>query len=546
MIKKFKSDKPTFSLQQIVFQEIADIMNTALAMSETYNKEFQRSEIQQEVHDIIWNSEIPEGEVLHVLLYGSTGSGKSTAVFAEVFDILLAYPGSTALGVRRTYDQINDSIYPDVGEFTKRYQIPHSTVQKPPAYNLKNGSTFKMRSADSTAKGKTDKAEPLGGTKYTIAVLEEVDNIPEEYARTLPGRMRENKGCPVKVIFYLCNPPSQDHWVYKFFFVDNDPYDLKSNRRALHMPVEANSQFLPPGYIDNLYKDYKDYPQLFRRLVQGYFGPDIKGYPIYSKYFNKEIHVAGTEIWHNWNRNIPLILGFDFGFRRPAMVLCQDDYDTGQIRIYRAVMGDKILLDQFAKRELDRIERLFPGAVLECYIDPAGDTKDNQGRTTLTAKEILVGLGLRPKYRRHHVEYGINLIADYLSKSVPTREGSVPAILINPTGCDILVEGFQYGYCNEKEVSNDEIKPVKDGFYEHCQDCFRYVMVCIRKPATKQTRGQANRVYQGDGEWAPFKDGDELPMRQMQRRSSNGQRGGGLKSAISPASYGFSKKRRRR
>lgn len=477
-----------------MFDELASLIEANDRMSASFRQHFERTEIQQRVHDLIKYSEIPDGQVLHVLLYGSVGSGKTWCAFGEMAPILLDFPGATVLGARRTYNEIDDALYTPACNFLDRFNVPYRTNKKLTTLYLNNGSTFRMRSAEKTAVGTSDKADHLGGTEYSGAVLDEADEIPEEFAKTVAGRMRQKVGVTRKVIIYICNPPGKDHWLYQWFFVDNDPNDPKSRYRAVHMPVQANVAHVGQAYIDSIHGDYIDNPALYLRMVKGHFGPAVKGHPIFSQSFSQEIHVASTEIWRNWNRDLPLQRCWDFGWRRPAVVVFQDDTDTGQLRIFRSILGSKVLLDTFADRILHLLNKDFPGAKWEDYCDPAG--KQRTDRSRKTSIDILRGKGLRPKHRRTAVEYGLSIIGEQLGTFIPYKRGPVPALIVDPS-CKDLIDAFAYGYCEEKskteggtfqETAETPMKPVKDGYYEHLMDAFRYGIIFKRRP--NQGRGQ--------------------------------------------------------
>ncbi len=546
MFKTIRTDRFNITEEQLVLDELCDLLESTVRMATTYSQNFKRTAIQQHVWDVIESSELPPGEVIHILLYGSTGSGKSTAAFDVATETMLAFPGTYVLGARRTYVEIEDSIYTTFADHLDKYGVDYTTSKGKYTHYLNNGSRIRFRSAEKTAtRKKSDKADELGSTEYSLAIMEECDEIPEEFARTVSGRMRQATGVERKIIFYICNPPSKDHWIYRFFFEDpeNPPDDPASRKRAIHMPVEANREHVGEAYIRTLYADYADNPAYFQRLVKGHFGPTVKGFPIYGAHFRPAIHVADKAIRKNWNRDYPLQRSWDFGFRRPACIVFQDDIDTGQLRIFREFLGDRILLDPFADRALAQLHAEFPGARWEDFCDPAGDSADNQGRTKKTAVDILRGKGLHVKFQRTSVEYGINIIAEQLALLLPSRWGPQPAIIIDPS-CTITIEAFEFGYCNEKEVLNDAIRPAKDGYYEHLLDALRYGVIFKRRPSEGfKGKGQPSERY---GRYRSLGNVDEVlegGWREQRPVTDfiNNPRGSQTPTAHS---YGFSKRRK--
>lgn len=547
MIKSIRTQKALVSEKDVVFNELYEIIALSISMEKKFRARFEYTEIQKEVVRIIEESELRDGEVLHLLLFGSTGSGKSTVVNAIITDYMLRYPGLKALAARRTYSEIEDSTFSAFKDFWDRYEVQYTENKKNYIQRLANGSNIRHRSAEKTAQGKTDKAHHLGSTEYTMAVLEEVDEIPVEFSNTLPGRMRQKgTGCRIKVIFYVCNPPSELHWLWDFFFNDPtcDPDDPASRKRALHMPVEANVEHVGEGYIRQLYEAYADNPQLLQRLARGEFGPDVKGDPIFYKAFNRDVHVAKGSISKNWDKHIPLSLGIDFGFRRPAMVVLQDDPVLDQIRIYKAILGHNELLEPFLDKCFNILCREFPGAEFEIFCDAAGKTRHNQGLTKDTAVDVLRRRGFNPKFKTSDVAPGLNIIHNLLTKMTPTRYGPVPAILIDPDA-EYLIKGLEFGYCNDKQAPSGALKPVKDGIYEHPMDCLRYILMFKRKHEKNHSltseatrRGSWKRLGSAED------DPSELVERRGRRRKVNLDGSSRENRSVTAANYGFSKKRR--
>jgi phage terminase large subunit len=479
MFKQIKTTRYAISEADVLFDEIADVLEAAETMATGFRRNFIPTQRQQELEDLINYCEVPEDEALHILLYGSVGSAKSTTALWKLTEMMLDHPGATVLGARRTYSQIEDTIYAKAQEFFDKFDIPYNTNKKFTTIYLKNGSTYRMRSADRTAKSKDDKAADLLSTEFSGALLEEADEIPEEFVNTIPGRLRQKVGVRRKMIFYICNPPSTDHWIYHKFFVDNDPHSPKSRYRVFQMLVQDNVEHVGEGYIRDIHADWADNPALYLRMVKGLFGPSVKGYPIFQRHFKPLIHIADSAIHTRWNPNQPMYRCWDFGFLHPAIVVFQDDTVTGQIRVFEAILGEKELLDPFADRWLTHLNKLYPNADWLDPCDPSGKKRSDLSEKTAT--EILKSKGCRVVYKKTNIEYGLNIIAEQLSTMIPYRKGPVSAILIDPKA-ELMVHALQFGYCQEKDIPDDIVKPVKDGTYDHIMDAFRYGVIMCRRP----------------------------------------------------------------
>lgn len=407
-------------------------------------------------------------------------SGKSIGAYAYTIDCLTKYPGSRALGVRTTSTDIKDSIYGDCIKFLNRYGIPYTPNISDTTITLANGSVFRMRSDKALTDSHSDKSHALGSTSYNIVIFEEADSISQELAISMAGSMR-HPGKFRKVIFYLCNPPSKRHWLWKMFHESNDPYgDPTSRRRALYCAAEDNVQHVGTGYVEAMREDFGMNPNLAKRLGYGLPGADVKGTPYFAQDFVKSIHVS--EVPLVWNPAYPMQRGWDFGFEGMALVVLQADPDLNQIRVFRAILEQHSLIDPFCEKWLPILDKEFPGAIWEDYGDPAG--RQQTHRSSKTDFDVMKEHGLRPKYSMSGVAWGLSVI----SKLLRTFYKGRPKLFISPEA-ELLVEAFEGGYCNMKGVTDTEPRPKKDGVYDHIFDAFRYTVVCLRQPSIEYVKG---------------------------------------------------------
>lgn len=507
MIKSVRVDKFAPSRKELAYSEFADIIQKSVEMSEAFHRNLKRTERQQELHDIIMESEIPEGEPLVILCYGVTGSGKSFGCLAEMIGLQLEYPGLKALFARRTYVEIEDSVWPATTEFLDKFDIPFTKRVGAREIELGNRSRIRMRSAEPAARSKTNKVHGLGSTEYGVAFLEEVDEIQEEFLYTVFARMRQKvTGFNRPVILLACNPPSKQHWLYEYFFEDpeNNPYDPKSYKRVLKFERGDNESNVREGYGKGLAKVLKDDPLLLEAFEHGNFAPDKKGFPIFHKSFSEDLHVAKTSIHKSWNPDRPIFISVDFGFVGSA-ILCGQDYpELNQLRAYKSWHGKNELLRPFLNRVLPEIYEMFPGCRLECFCDPHGEAMNNQGVTDETAVKILKSMGLPPRYKYMSIERGLDVIQEAMTSWSPSKYGPVPGLLIDPQ-CELLIEALKMGYCNNKEAPKGKVDPVKDGVSDHQVDVLRYVMILKRRG---DNRGAGLDPATDHGRWKTVAAGD--------------------------------------
>ena len=489
--------------------ELRELMQTQMEQSAVYFKKFSwTNNKKQHAFKIFLKNPITKN-IQHFGLRGSIGSGKSIAAIAYFVEQMLTYPGVRILGMRRTHGQLIASLYEQIKGFNFEYCIPatykESKSSGPPQITYKNGSKWVFWSSESVVESTTtDTARGLGSQEYSGALLEEADMIHPEAINTVSQRLRQKSGVPVRLIAYVYNPPPTSHWVYKKFVTKVSVADeAKDDYHELQFTMEDNRQNLPEGFIESMYREYRNKPSVFKRMILGEHGPEVRGTPIYGEYFDRSIHIAKSSFIENWERRQlwkdgPLCLGFDFGFRHPALLVMQDvKIDTfQQIRILCGWLGDNVTLKPFAKYYLDEITRMFPMAEIECYGDPAGNQKDGRGVTSETAFDVLRSLGLNPKSKASDEGGGIDLIIELLTTLDKHKMlGLQPALIVDPSAAEVI-DMLEAGFTQDDNSRGGKLKPYDDDHYIHLADGLRYDIVhrrSLRKVRSTMGRQDANR-----------------------------------------------------
>lgn len=489
---------------QFYAQRWTEFLRNSMAMTRVFYKNFDWSKNpkQKFLYDLC--SSPPSRRQQHILIRGSVGSGKSIFAHAWALKTLDEYPGATWLGLRNTHDEILTSIWMQISKFLETYQVPFEAGKQPAYIELPNGSRWAFWSANAVVSTTTtDVAKGLGSTEFSGATLEEADSIMQAAVDTVPNRLREPSGVPHRFIFYPVNPPSENHWLVRMF--RQQKLDHPEDYHEVHMTMEDNRAWLVDGFIESQYARFAHSPALFRRMILGEYGPEQRGDPIFQDVFSRKFHVYqrdngdGTRrppIIERWTQEKmwtlgPLCLCWDFGWNHPALVLFQDrDYGRfSQIVVLGAWLGDRELLKLFARYILGKVTAMFPNAELLTYCDPAGAQKSNQGVTDQTAVDVLESLGLKPKFRKSEIEYGLNLMADLLASNYTYgRSGVQPLFLIDDNEfTQDIIDGFEIGYVQDpRSLLDDVVRPLKDGKYDHIMDALRYGVIHRRRTKGNQ------------------------------------------------------------
>lgn len=475
-----------------------------MKMSEGYYQKFDwtKNPKQQQLRNLLMNP--PSRRIQHILLRGSVGSGKSVSGIAWAFENALdRFPGAKWLVMRRTHSQIKGSIWEQTQDFNRDYRIPvvssHSSPNAgPPEIVYPNGSKWMFWSSQATVdpSGKgSDTARGLGGTQFSGATLEEADRIHKETIDTVPNRLREKSGIETRVIFYNANPTPEGHWLHKMFrqkdYTDPDHQYHSEDYHEFHFTIDDNLAHLPPNYKESQEAFYRNKPGLYKRMFLGEWGPELKGTPIYGRYFRREFHVNPYSFVESWEatkgwQNGPVCLGFDFGYKRPALTVMQDVKigSFQQLRFLMAFLGDEVTIRIFAKYHLELIYKLLPNAEILTYCDPAGSQADGRGVTEENAIDVLKSLHLNPQYKKSEKQGGCDLIIKLLQEvNNHPVVGMQPAISVEPLPqyTEDLVNMFETGYSQEEETTRGQFKPIEDQYYIHIADATRYDVIHRRR-----------------------------------------------------------------
>lgn len=458
-------------------------------------------------------------DVLQTHLHsGSIRSGKTDGVIALNTRLMLRHPGTRALIVRWTLEELFTSFVDSLIKWYRKRGITyHLRKGVAPELELANGSKWMIRSAAKADKAGENKADSLGGSEYALAVLEECNEIPEGFFDTVVGRMSQ-RTLPAPKIDMIENPPPEDHWTCTRFVQPADG-KIPDHHFNYHYTIEDNRINLGDEYVDSVRDRYKDSPTLFKKFYLGLFTPTIKGKPIYRDRFRRDVHTSAGPL--TWNPEVILWRFWDFGYRRPALVVAQDDPSSGQIRVLLAKLGKEEMINEFAARMKHHLNIRFPGGKYRDVCDIAGKKRsDTSPKSAVELLEETLGSNCAMQYTL--IEYGVGVINEQLSSILPrghkSRSGVCPALLICSAGANILADGFEFGYTQDPDAKKDEIKPVKDMYYEHVMDAFRYGMVQLRQPTTAKTPQRVERgLWRAITEGNAYIENEILKPRDQQR-----------------------------
>lgn len=417
----------------------------------TQHKSTIRS-IEKTKEEWFWDIQVPEtnnyisgGAVHH-------NSGKTSYAIRELQACALNNPKGLYLIGRATLPSLRDSTYRSFFEHTEPQLIKHHNKANL-VVTLINDAEFIFRPLDDMEKFKS--------MQISGFFLDEANEITEEMYQTLRTRVRQIVGG--RIPFYrtiIAHNPGEEHeWIPRRFV-----HRKVENEEIIFSTTMDNQRNLPPNYIEDLKMMYSEDMQ--KRMIYGQYGKVFKGNPVFPQYARGEYLRRIEPV-----QGFPIYRGIDFGFNKPAVSWMQ--YINGQVRIYQAIKGEKIYLDDFIRDViLPEEQKLFPrwNAPFKTVCDPAGSQESDKGRSSV---DILNEFGIFPMYKKTKVEEGIRAIKHFLDTKNAAGE---PNFLVHPRA-DLLNSALKGGYCWD-----DKMKlPDKTKGYDDIVDSARYPITYIHK-----------------------------------------------------------------
>ncbi len=308
--------------------------------------------------------------------------------------------------------------------------------------------------------------EYLGSYEFHGALVDEADEVDMKIVQGLRSRLRK-PGHDIYEMMLAFNPPDKTHWLYKACTgLDFRDKPAATPWLKLFEPkIGENRDNLPADYWEVISKGMP--PDMIDRLIKGLWGVVFEGEAVYRE-FSRELHVTQERLW---SPGRDLLRFWDFGFRRPACIWGSFDPDTGQLQMHHSVLGDAEEVGPFASRVNSITAMMFKGhGEIHDFGDPAVKQKKDTGSTLA----ILKDMGITMMFRTSGIEDGLRVGRMLLSRITNAKV----AVVFEEEGCALLIRALGGGYHLDKSGQ----KPVKDGFYDHLADAWRYGVINVFNP----------------------------------------------------------------
>lgn len=469
---------------------------------------------------------------------GGLGAGKTHIGATDLILTKLKWPKADMLIAANTYQQLETATLPTFTRILDDWGIPYNYNKSQADKHivlLLPGHTGKIycRSLENY-----DNA--LRGVEVLKIWMDETRDTVVEAFKTALGRIRQNvvakaakvslpdeglefefeagqvlpKTVPEYVLPYLELVPTtiritttpdmiKAKWLYDYL---TDPVRIRElqdqgvNIGSVHSSTRDNP-YLAKDYIATMAASYDD--QMRQQEIEGKWVIIPPGKPVYGSTFNEEIHTGEFE----FNKEKELIIGWDFGFHRPAACFLQED-DNDRLVCLGELMGEDQTLDSFCDNVKTYIAKHFQSGEtdkiksmeLRSGCDPAGGQKSD--KSELTSVQILRKNGfVLVQHKKIELDMGLQVVRQQLNKLIAGK----PALRFDKRYCKVLIEGMKGGYHYPKkreEFSEEKEQPYKDGFYEHMMDSLRYAIQNLRGVVVAPGKHTKPQKYK----WQRFND----------------------------------------
>jgi phage terminase large subunit len=386
-------------------------------------------------------SEFINSTAKETLFAGAVGASKSYALCLAILKEVKYHPQSQILLCRQTYTSLKRSTMVTLlqGDAVTKPILPKGSYK----FNkVEQKITINGNGSDIYLMGIEDILR-VRSMNLSLICVDEVSELNEEQWNELTYRLRSTSGS--RRIMGATNPSGPSSWLYRRFFLDNNP-----NRKVIRA-TSFDNPALPKDYIDML----KDLPkQLYSRFAMGEW---IALDNIIYNEFSREKHLKHRE----YGEFTSYMLGVDFGFTNPCAIGLLGVDGDNNIHLIEEHKESKLLIGKIVEL-CERYRRLEPVVI----VDPSAPA--------LIAEFEKEGFNV--KKADNEVDGGIARMMDYLHKGKFTAE---------PSCIEFIKEVENY-------IRDDKGKIVKVN--DHILDLCRY---CCNNLVTEDVTYNKPTIYFG-------------------------------------------------
>lgn len=439
-----------------------------------------------------------------ILIEGPAGTGKSRALLEKIYLMMMKYPGSRALIVRKTRTSMTDSV---LVTFEEKVIPARSPVLEGPTRKLRGSYTFPNGSE--IVVGGMDTPGKVMSTEYDIIGCFESTELTEADYEALTTRLR-NGVISYQQIVCDCNPGAPSHWLNKRAN-KGMMTRLQSRHRDNPVMFDMKLQEFTPFGVNYLKKLSRLTGARRARLLDGKWQASEGA--VYETW-DETLHVVSQmpKGWEYWRK----VRSIDFGFNNPFVCLWGAINGDGDIYVYREMYfsGRIVRVHAAGIRDRDDTRIITPGIVQWSEgesIEATVADHDAEDRATLDAegvdsvpahKDILPGIEavkdrLRPQL---HGDGSIRPRLYFLRTCLVERDDEL--IEQNVPFCTLQeFDGYIWKKQRDNAVQTTNLKEEPVDKDNHGMDAIRYLVAYVDDLAGEQITITAEAPSVIAGNW---------------------------------------------
>jgi hypothetical protein len=416
----------------------------------------------------------PAGSTLIKLANGGLGSGKSTGCEREHAELCCTFDKGQSLIIRKSTRGRSDmSCIPDF----RRMLEPKGIARYYPSNDC-----FRFYNGHESWVAPGDDWQRFGSIDITHFFAQEAHEIKDgNVLPTLSARLRHPAGRRDGRHYYrgLLDARGVDnkHWLTQDFIRHAWNYDTGRERRAqsdnpnwvyMRFRTSDNAQNLVPNYEGRLRHEYRSNEAWIKVFIDGAIGMSVEGRPVFAGAFDRDRHVATTI---TEDPTVPLLRGWDFGFRCPAVTWSQYTR-AGRLLVLRELVPTNISIHDLIREVKSFQANEFPRrreSGYHDYGDVAGDQINSSGARDIEAVEQAFNTEVIG--RKGDIKPGLDDIRRLMNDGVNVGGKNVSRFGVDES-CEMLISALLGSYYFEHERRED---PIKGTSYAGVVDSLRYV-----------------------------------------------------------------------
>ena len=303
-----------------------------------------------------------------------------------------------------------------------------------------------------------DNPDSLVGEGLDLLIIDEVAKMNKKvWDMYLSPSVAGRKG---KVIFITT--PEGRNWIYDLYKLGehDEMWDRYSS------PSWVNRFEFPLGIEDPAIIERKR--NMSQELFDQEFGAKFSVFEGKVWNFNRQLDTGSFP----YEPNLPTYCSIDFGYRQPAVLFLQTQWIDGveHIRIFDSILHKKNIKTE----DLIKMIKVKGYPIMSYYGDPAGS--NIQSSSGSADMEIFRRSGIRIISTRDRMSRNVVGSVAYTRGFFESADGT-RRIHVDSKCTDVIEDFEEYRYPENQDGKPIKEEPIKDGYHDHGNDCFRYFVI---------------------------------------------------------------------